>query len=148
MAERLISQGTSINGISAYEGSFKEGEKGILELHLAFIPPGMDTILDGLDWSLKQAGVKLWANSEVLEGRRVHIYFQKAAWPLALIAGVLAGLFILAILSWKLFKSEAREVAMWVIALIVILAIAAFFVLPRATEFLAATKGLGKGGAG
>lgn len=109
---------TDLDGLGAYETQFKEGDRGFLELHLLVIPPGMDSILKAMDFSLKTAGVKLTAPSEVLDGRRVRIYFEKAIPPLVIIAAAIVAAFIALVLTWKLFKQEAQAVATWVIFLV------------------------------
>lgn len=117
---RLIASGGKgdIDGLGAYDSQFREGDRGYLELQLLFIPPGMDVLLDGLDWGLRQAGVVLTRPSEVLEGRRVRIYFKRAIPPLAIIVVALGAVWLVMLLSWRLFKEEARELGVWLLLIV------------------------------
>jgi len=101
----------SLRDLGTHEKSFDEGSRGILELRLSRIPPGTDATLTGIDASLKAIGVKLWRSSEVLDGRRIRIYFEKGVAPLVLIAGavIVGGVVLLVLISWTLFKTGGIE---------------------------------------
>ena len=142
---KQIAGGTTsdIGQLGNFDSQFKEGQRGYLELTLLFIPPGMDTLLDGLDWSLRQAGAKLYKPSEVLEGRRVHIYFQRAFPPLILIAAALVGLWLIVLASWKLFREEAKELSKFILIVVGIIVIGLVLV---ATKGKLAAPGIEVGG--
>lgn len=108
MATLITSGGQSeFARLGDWEGYFKENDSGYLELTLAVIPPGFDALLSGMDWGLRQAGVHLTKDSEVLSDRRVRIYFKKTIAPLVLIGAAIIGFFVIALVSFRLFKNEA-----------------------------------------
>ena len=124
---RQIAEGTSLDALGTHDASFQEGERGILELHLLWTPPGIDTLLSSLDWTLRKAGVTLYRDSEALSGGRVRIYFQRAFPPLAIIAIALIGAWLLMVASWKLFKEEAWDAALLLVVIgIIVLAVVVF----------------------
>ena len=126
---KLVAQGgkTDLDRLGAYESAFKEGDRGILELDLAWTPPGMDTLLDGLDWVLRRSGVNLTRDSTIA-GDTVRIYFEKGIPPLVLIAAALVGAWVIMLSSWKLFREEARELGLFIFILIGVVLAAAVYI--------------------
>lgn len=116
---KLVAQGgkADIDRLKAYESAFKEGDRGILELELAWVAPGIESILDALDWVLRQSGVKLTRDSTI-SGKVVRIYFEKAVPPLVLIVAAIVGAWLIVLTSWKLYKEEAREIGIFIFIII------------------------------
>jgi len=112
---------TNIGNLGAHESRFAEGDRGILQLDLKYIPPGTDTILKGIDASLKAVGVNLWKSSEILDGRRVRIFFQKGLGPLAIIAAVVvASVLLLLLVKWQILKIDPKT---WIPIILAVVAI-------------------------
>lgn len=109
MSYELLASGGILDAaqLSQYENSLEEGDRGLVELDLRL--PVSQSLAGELENKLKQAGV---------EGVRVttaspmlRIYFKKGFPWLAVIAAIVLGIVILAVMivGWRLFKEIVPE---------------------------------------
>lgn len=107
--------------LSQYEPYFEEGDRGLLELDLRL--PISEDMAQELEDRLKEAGVpdvKVRTASPMLR-----IFFKKGFPWLAVIAAIIIGLIVLAILivGWRLFREVPEAVPLFAIAGLGILAL-------------------------
>ena len=107
--------------LSQYEPYFEEGDRGLLELDLRL--PISEGVAQDLEDMLIEAGVpdvKVRTASPMLR-----IFFRKGFPWLAVIAAIIIGLIVLAILivSWRLFREVPGAVPLFAIAGLGILAL-------------------------
>ena len=90
-----------------YDDSLEEGQRGRLQLNLRFPIPGSVSIQ--LEDQLKRAGVE--EAKVATTGQKMQVYFRKGFPWLAVIAAIILGLVVLAILivSWTFFKEVVPE---------------------------------------
>ena len=105
----LIAEGNvaTLANLGSHEGSLPEGSRGELRIFLRAGVP--DVVLTSLQTQLEQRGVPLWDNIVQSNRRTVFIRFRKGFPWLAVIAAVLIGLIVLAILivGWQLFRDAS-----------------------------------------
>lgn len=107
--------------LSQYEPYFEEGDRGLLELDLRL--PVSEGVAQELEDMLTEAGVpdvKVRTASPMLR-----IFFRKGFPWLAVIAAIIIGLIVLAILivSWRLFREVPGAVPLFAIAGLGVLAL-------------------------
>lgn len=110
MAYRLLGQGGLLDAddLARYEGSLDEGDKALLEVDLRL--PVSAGIASELQTRLRQAGVE---DARVTTASPlVRVYFKKGFPWLAVIAAVILGLIILAVLivGWRLYKDVTPDI--------------------------------------
>ena len=108
--------------IKDFDGAFEEGQEGVLELELLYLPPFFDRVLRGFDQAMRSVGVGLTRDSEV-EENKVRVYFRKGLAPLVLILGVIAGVLLLLLTSWGIYRIEGPGglMGIYVVVIVVIL---------------------------
>lgn len=131
MYEPIASGGAfDLANLGSYESYLDEGDKGMLELDLTMpVPQG---VADTLETQLRQAGVE--GVRVTTASPRLRIYFTKGFPWLAVIAGVVLGLVVLAIMivGWSLYKEVISAipgggaVSLGIIAAVTILVILAY----------------------
>jgi hypothetical protein len=109
MSFQLIASGgiLDVDELSQYESYLDEGQRGLIELDLRL--PVSQSIASELEDKLRQAGVeevRVTTASPMLR-----IYFRKGFPWLAVIAAVILGIIVLAVLitGWRLFKEVVPE---------------------------------------
>jgi len=117
MAFELVADGNFLQlaNLSQYEPYFEEGSRGLLELDLRL--PVSQGVAQELEDRLKEAGVedvKVRTASPLLK-----IYFKKGFPWLAIIAAIILGLIVLAIMitGWRLSKEVPEAVSVPLIAI-------------------------------
>ena len=104
MAWEQIAQGTGLNigSLGQYEDEMPEGSRGMLELNTVLPVP--DDILGWLEDRLIDAGIP--DLRVTADGSNVRILFRKGFPWLGVIATIVIGLILLAVLitGWKLYK--------------------------------------------
>lgn len=107
MAETLVASGGALDfrNIPGYEHRFAEGDCGRLEICLRTGIPG--AVLDGIEASIRKAGATLTAPLRMV-GNVLHISFQKKLGALAICAGAVAAVILVAglVISWKLWNLD------------------------------------------
>jgi len=103
-----------LSNLSQYEPYFKEGSRGLLELDLRL--PVSQNVAQDLEDKLREAGVedvKVRTASPMLQ-----IFFKKGFAWLAVIAAIIIGLIVLAILivGFRLFREVPGAVPLFAIA--------------------------------
>lgn len=122
----LVAQGdaSSLSSIGNYESSFREGDYGCLDLHLAVAPPSLiKSAADGLNAFLlnKFEGYRLDVYPSLL---RVH--FKRGIAPLLIIALAVAAVILLVgiVLAWKLYKMSPAAAVVSIASLVFAFALA------------------------
>lgn len=110
MAYELVAQGGILDAadLASYEDYFGEGDNGVLELNLRISPP--TGVAQELENALIAAGVE---GARVTTGSpKLLIYYTKGFPWLAIIAAVILGLIVLAILivGWSLWKEVIPDI--------------------------------------
>jgi len=125
MAYDLVADGSfwQLANLSQYEPYFEEGDRGLLELDLRL--PVSEGVAQDLEDMLREAGVadvKVRTASPMLR-----IFFKKGFPWLAVIAAIILGLIVLAVLivGFRLFKEVPGAVPLFAIAGVGILALLA-----------------------
>ncbi len=110
IAEQL---GNSVEALPELEGNYKELDTGELRLYMG--QALSDQVLQQVEDDLLKKGVVL-TDHVLQDGGVVVIRFQKALAPLAIIAIVVGGIFVIgaALLGWQIFKSIQLGVPLWV----------------------------------
>ena len=96
-----------LNKLRNYDDSLEEGQRGRLDLNLRFPIPG--SVSTELEAKLKDAGVEEAKVNTI--GQKMKIGFRKGFPWLAVIAAIILGLVVLAILimTWTFFKEVVPE---------------------------------------
>jgi len=109
MSYSLIASGGILDAckLGEYEGYLAEGDRALLELDLRM--PVSTTTARELEDRLKQAGVE--DVGVTTAGPTLRIYFRKGFPWLAVIAGIVLGMIVLAVLvvGWRLYKEVIPE---------------------------------------
>jgi len=129
----LVASGSlwDLSSLGSYESQLNEGDKGLLELDLTV--PVSAGVAQELEDQLKQAGVagvRVTTASPLLR-----IYFTKGFPWLAVIAAIILGLVVLAVLivGWRLYKDVFPVPPPWPVsaALIIALVVGAVLIARR-----------------
>lgn len=127
-----------LRNLSRYEGEMVEGARGKITLNLrTSLSPD---VARNVEYALRQAGVK--GATIVSSGNKAEVYFNKGFGWLAIIATIIIGSLILAILivSWQFWQEVAQTVSPLVLNIAIIVgAILLIFIMWK-------TKGLQVGG--
>lgn len=109
MAYKLVTTGsaTDLAQLDQYEDEFREGDSGMLEVDLRL--PVSQGVASSLEDQLRKAGVE--GVRVVTASPRLKIYFNKGFPWLAVIAAIILGMLVIAILvvGWRLFKQVVPE---------------------------------------
>ena len=131
MAFELVAEGNFLQlaNLSQYEPYFEEGSRGLLELDLRL--PVSQGVAQELEDRLREAGVadvKVRTASPMLK-----IYFKKGFPWLAIIAAIILGLIVLAIMitGWRLSKEVPEAIPFLAIAGIGVLALIGIALMKR-----------------
>ena len=108
MAETLVAAGGALDfgRMSGYESRFAEGDKGRMEICLRTGLPG--AVVDGIEASIRQAGVTLTGPLQMASGNVLRVPFQKRLGAIAIIAAAVAAAIVIValVLSWKLLRLD------------------------------------------
>lgn len=125
MLYQLVAQGDAqdISQLESYESQYQEGDKGYLDLHLAYAPPS--DIIYKLDDIFRISEITGYRLEPYSTGLRIH--FKKGIAPLAIIAAAIAAVVLLLgiLIAWKLYKLKPEAVIGWTVgAIIAVVAVA------------------------
>jgi len=126
MLYQLVAQGDAqdITQLDSYESQYQEGDRGYLDLQLAYAPPS--DVIYKLDDIFRVSEITGYRLEPYSNGLRVH--FKKGIAPLAIIAAAIAAVVLLIgiLIAWKLYKLKPEAVIGWTIgAIIAVVAVAA-----------------------
>jgi len=101
----LVAEGTSLTDLSSLDSMFKEGETGVVRIFLTDDMSVGD--IAELERQLVEEGVVLTAPI-AQDARVLEIHFQKASFPLLIIAALVAGAALVGIFGWQLFSGLSK----------------------------------------
>jgi len=110
-----------LSNLGGYESQLAEGDKGLLELDLTV--PVSAGVAQTLEDQLKAAGVT--GVSVTTASPKLRIYFTKGFPWLAMIAAIILGLVVLAVLivGWRLYKDVFPTPPPWPVSAAIIIAV-------------------------
>lgn len=133
---QLVAEGNAkdISQLDSYESQYREGDRGYLDIQLAYSPSS--DIISKLDDILRTSGAR-YRLEAYKKGLLIH--FRKAVAPLAIIAGAIAAVILILglLVAWKLYRLKPEVVIGWTIGAIVAIVLVAVAV----TAVVGAVKG-------
>lgn len=117
MAWEIVASGgvSSLGGIHSYEAEYAEGQLGLIEIKLRFLPPGTaNSVRFILEHSpgINLPDLRVWSESRFggLAGGTLFIQFRKGGAQLVIIIAALAAILVM-VTAWTLFREPIQQIS-------------------------------------